>query len=144
MAESYLKACSISLTKRKMQIRTALRSHYTAVRMAKSSNKSDRSRQQGEDREQGEYSLLLVGVQISTDTTEINMLVPQKIRNQFSFETQLYNPWAYTQSRLDPTLKTFAQLCSLWLYSLFLESANNLNAPNKRTDKENVKYLHNG
>ena len=77
MAEKHLNKCTNFLVIWEMQIKTALRFHLTPIRMAKIKTQvtADASMRRKNT------PPLLVGLQAGTVTLEINLLVPQKIRN---------------------------------------------------------------
>jgi hypothetical protein len=77
MTSKYMKKCSSSLVIKEMQIKTALRFHLTLVRMSiiKSSNNEQMLPRMWENR--NPYTLL-VGMQISTNSMESSMEIPQK------------------------------------------------------------------
>ena len=70
--------------------------------------------------------------------------------NQLSgFSESWYLPtswYRYTSLRHKPkncSIQTqiLAKVCRLWFYSYYPETGNNLDAPNRRRDRENVAYL---
>jgi hypothetical protein len=75
MAEKHLNKCSKSLVIRKMQIKTSLRCHLTAVRRAKIKNSGEQQMLARMWRKMN-TSPLLVGLQAGTTTLEIILVVP--------------------------------------------------------------------
>jgi hypothetical protein len=73
MASKYMKKCSISLVLKEKQIKTTLRFHLTLVRMARTKEVTTKN--------SSPYTLL-VGMQVSTTTMEINMEIPQKVKDR--------------------------------------------------------------
>jgi hypothetical protein len=79
VAKKHLKNCLTSLVIRETQIKKILRFHFIPIRMAKIENSGDDTLMRMWRKRK--TLLLLVGLQISTTTLEINLEVPQKIRN---------------------------------------------------------------
>lgn len=64
----------------------------------------------------GNIRLLLVGLQTSTATVEITVVVPQEDRNQ-STPRSRHHSWAYTRMMLRATPEALAQPDPFLLYS---------------------------
>lgn len=109
MAKKYLKKCLLSLAIGEIQIKTTLKFHLTAVRMAKIPHPTNAER----DMEKRELSSLLVGFQIKTATMETSVENYQKRQKQIFPMSQLFHSLADTHRTQHCKPQTLAQPHSL-------------------------------
>jgi hypothetical protein len=98
MAEKHLKSCSMFLVIREVKIIMSLSFHLIQVRMTTMKNSHDSTCRQGCQQREGSIPPLLVGVQTSKITFEINLAVSQKTGNSSMSRTRYLIPgYIYTK-----------------------------------------------
>jgi hypothetical protein len=139
MAEKHLKICSKSLIIREMKMKMTLRLHLTPIRMVKIKNSGDSTCWRKRN-----TPPLLVGLQTSTTTLEINLDVSQKIGNKSTWRLR------YTCLGHIPKRCTTMSQRHVFHYvqrGLICDSQKLDKTPmshNRRMDTENLVHLHNG
>jgi hypothetical protein len=122
MAEKHLKKCLTSLVIREMQIKFAVRFHFTTVKMGKVKNSSESLARMCS---KGNTHPLLVGIQTWTTTLEINLEVSQKIGTS-STSRHIYIVPGHITKRFSTTPQ---DLCSTMFLAALIIIARNWKQP---------------